>query len=235
MYESAVDVVVREGRGSCSLLQRCLGIGYGRAARLIDFMAEDGIVGPYNGSQAREVIISIADWEAMQSGASPEAPPTPPEPEASQKRRSNKIIPISDWTDENASSSQPTNIAADDNQRQPKQSAQSRRKSVSTQVDETVDDMEYEKVEYEDDDPDPEYEEEAEIETDAFEGEDYEDGEYEDDEYAEAEAGGEADDGEYEEVEYEEVDDEDYDDEDYDGEDYEEDDFDEEEYEAERA
>jgi DNA segregation ATPase FtsK/SpoIIIE, S-DNA-T family len=66
LYESAVDVVVREGRGSCSLLQRALGIGYGRAARLIDFMAEDGIVGQYNGSQAREVLMSIADWESMQ-------------------------------------------------------------------------------------------------------------------------------------------------------------------------
>lgn len=66
LYESAIDVVVREGRGSCSLLQRALGIGYGRAARLIDFMAEDGIVGQYNGSQAREVVLSIADWERMQ-------------------------------------------------------------------------------------------------------------------------------------------------------------------------
>ena len=56
LYEAAVDVVIREGRGSVSLLQRALGIGYGRAARLIDFMAEDGIVGQYNGSQAREVL-----------------------------------------------------------------------------------------------------------------------------------------------------------------------------------
>ena len=40
-----------------SLLQRALGIGYGRAARLIDFMAEDGIVGAYNGSNAREVLL----------------------------------------------------------------------------------------------------------------------------------------------------------------------------------
>ena len=45
LYEQAVEIVVREGRGSVSLLQRALGIGYGRAARLIDFMAEDGIVG----------------------------------------------------------------------------------------------------------------------------------------------------------------------------------------------
>src|SRR5690606_12209882 len=66
LYESAIEVVVREGRGSLSLIQRCLGIGYGRAARLVDYMAEDGIVGQYNGSQAREVIISLADWERMQ-------------------------------------------------------------------------------------------------------------------------------------------------------------------------
>ena len=65
LYEAAVEVVVREGRGSVSLLQRALGIGYGRAARLIDFMAEDRIVGEYNGSQAREVLISMSDWEAM--------------------------------------------------------------------------------------------------------------------------------------------------------------------------
>jgi DNA segregation ATPase FtsK/SpoIIIE, S-DNA-T family len=87
LYAAAIDVVVREGRGSCSLLQRALGIGYGRAARLIDFMAEDGIVGQYAGSQAREVIISIADWEAMQAaegtaGSGKAAPP-----------RSNKIRP----------------------------------------------------------------------------------------------------------------------------------------------
>jgi DNA segregation ATPase FtsK/SpoIIIE, S-DNA-T family len=65
LYETAVDIVIRERRGSVSLLQRALGIGYGRAARLVDFMAEDGIVGEYNGSQAREVMISLEDWEAM--------------------------------------------------------------------------------------------------------------------------------------------------------------------------
>ena len=45
LYEAAVEVIIREGRGSVSLLQRALGVGYGRGARLIDFMAEDGIVG----------------------------------------------------------------------------------------------------------------------------------------------------------------------------------------------
>ena len=47
LYEPAIEIVIREGRGSCSLLQRALGIGYGRAARLVDFMAEDGIVGEF--------------------------------------------------------------------------------------------------------------------------------------------------------------------------------------------
>jgi S-DNA-T family DNA segregation ATPase FtsK/SpoIIIE len=66
LYESAIEVVVRENRGSVSLLQRNLGIGYGRAARLIDFMEEDGIVGPYAGSQAREVLLTAEKWAEMQ-------------------------------------------------------------------------------------------------------------------------------------------------------------------------
>ena len=67
LYENAIDVVVREGRGSVSLLQRCLGIGYGRAARMIDWMAEDGVVGEYNGAQAREVIYSPEQWETVKA------------------------------------------------------------------------------------------------------------------------------------------------------------------------
>ncbi len=88
LYEAAVDIVIREGRGSVSLLQRALGIGYGRAARLVDFMAEDGIVGNYNGSQAREVLITLEQWAEMSGGqgnggdkppvASPAAPPRRP-------------------------------------------------------------------------------------------------------------------------------------------------------------
>ena len=64
LYNDAIDVVIREGRGSCSLLQRCLGVGYGRASRMIDWMAEDGIVGPHNGANAREVMYSAEEWEA---------------------------------------------------------------------------------------------------------------------------------------------------------------------------
>ena len=71
VYEQAIEVVIREGRGSVSLLQRSLGIGYGRAARLIDYMAEDGIVGDYNGSQAREVLYNLEQWEAIKASRVP--------------------------------------------------------------------------------------------------------------------------------------------------------------------
>lgn len=90
LYEAAVDIVVREGRGSCSLLQRALGIGYGRAARLIDFMSEDGIVGQYNGSQAREVVITLAQWDAMRTGAEGAE-------EKPAKSRGNKIRRDDSW------------------------------------------------------------------------------------------------------------------------------------------
>jgi S-DNA-T family DNA segregation ATPase FtsK/SpoIIIE len=73
LYEPAIEVVVREGRGSCSLLQRALGIGYGRAARLIDFMAEDGIVGEYKSGSAREVLYSWEEWEALKNGGDPKS------------------------------------------------------------------------------------------------------------------------------------------------------------------
>src|SRR5207247_895357 len=77
MYEPAIEVVVREGRGSVSLLQRSLGIGYGRAARLIDFMAEDGIVGAYNGSNAREVLYTPEQWAEVRGQGGERPLPTP--------------------------------------------------------------------------------------------------------------------------------------------------------------
>jgi DNA segregation ATPase FtsK/SpoIIIE, S-DNA-T family len=56
LYQDAVRVVCDMGRASTSTLQRRLRIGYGRAARLIDLMEKDGIVGPADGSKAREVL-----------------------------------------------------------------------------------------------------------------------------------------------------------------------------------
>ncbi len=69
MYEQAIEVVLREQRGSTSLLQRALGIGYGRASRLIDFMTEDGLLGGFNGSSARDVLVTSEEWELRKQGA----------------------------------------------------------------------------------------------------------------------------------------------------------------------
>ena len=56
LYDEAIRIVVEMGKASTSTLQRRLRIGYGRAARLLDIMEEDGIVGPPDGSKPREVL-----------------------------------------------------------------------------------------------------------------------------------------------------------------------------------
>ena len=74
LYETACRIVLASGRGSVSLLQRKLEIGYTRAARLIDMMAAEGIVGDYKGSKAREVVMALDDWETRH-GKCPAAKP----------------------------------------------------------------------------------------------------------------------------------------------------------------
>ncbi len=61
MWKDAVRVVIEGGKASTSLLQRRLRIGYGRAARLIETMEEQGIVGPADGARPREVLITSLD------------------------------------------------------------------------------------------------------------------------------------------------------------------------------
>jgi S-DNA-T family DNA segregation ATPase FtsK/SpoIIIE len=67
LFDQAVRVVLETKRGSVSLLQRRLTIGYSRASRLIEAMASAGIVGDYKGSQAREANITVEQWDAMQA------------------------------------------------------------------------------------------------------------------------------------------------------------------------
>ena len=64
LYDDAVRIVVASGRGSVSLLQRRLEIGYTRAARLVDMMAEDGIVGEYKEGKARDVLVTDEEWNS---------------------------------------------------------------------------------------------------------------------------------------------------------------------------
>jgi S-DNA-T family DNA segregation ATPase FtsK/SpoIIIE len=61
MYRDAVRVVVEGGKASASLLQRRLRVGYARAARLIETMEEQGIIGPADGARPREVLISSVE------------------------------------------------------------------------------------------------------------------------------------------------------------------------------
>lgn len=56
LFDEAVRVVLETKRGSVSLLQRRLGVGYARASRIIEMMAAAGILGEYKGSQTREVV-----------------------------------------------------------------------------------------------------------------------------------------------------------------------------------
>ena len=73
LFEEATRIILESQRGSVSLLQRKLGIGYSRAARLVDMMAEVGLVGDYKGSQAREVLFTLEEWEASRGGEEEEA------------------------------------------------------------------------------------------------------------------------------------------------------------------
>jgi S-DNA-T family DNA segregation ATPase FtsK/SpoIIIE len=61
LYEEAVRLVLQMGKASTSTLQRHLRLGYGRAARILDMMQRDGIIGPPDGSKPREVL-KRPDW-----------------------------------------------------------------------------------------------------------------------------------------------------------------------------
>jgi S-DNA-T family DNA segregation ATPase FtsK/SpoIIIE len=66
LFDKAVEIIIESGRGSVSLLQRRLAIGYGRASRLVDQMGLAGILGEHKGSVAREVIVTMDEWKRMQ-------------------------------------------------------------------------------------------------------------------------------------------------------------------------
>jgi S-DNA-T family DNA segregation ATPase FtsK/SpoIIIE len=67
LFDKAVEILIEGGRGSVSLLQRRLALGYGRASRLIDLMGQAGLLGEHKGSQAREVIVSMEEWQRMKA------------------------------------------------------------------------------------------------------------------------------------------------------------------------
>ena len=66
LLPEAITIVVESGQASVSMLQRRLKLGYARAARLVDQMEQRGIVGPFEGSKPRKVLLSREDWMQMQ-------------------------------------------------------------------------------------------------------------------------------------------------------------------------
>ena len=79
LLPAAVDMVLETGQASVSMLQRRLKLGYSRAARLVDQMEDRGIVGPFEGSKPRQLLITRAQWDEMRLGGAPagteETPP----------------------------------------------------------------------------------------------------------------------------------------------------------------
>ena len=69
MLPAAVDVILETGQASVSMLQRRLKLGYARAARIVDEMEEKGIVGPFQGSKPRDILITKEQWASMQGNA----------------------------------------------------------------------------------------------------------------------------------------------------------------------
>ena len=68
LLPAAVEVILETGQASVSMLQRRLKLGYARAARIVDEMEERGIVGPFEGSKPRQLLVTKEQWQAMMSG-----------------------------------------------------------------------------------------------------------------------------------------------------------------------
>lgn len=82
LFPAAVNIVMETGLCSVSLLQRRLNVGYARAARIVDEMEEHNIVGPFEGTKPRRLLITKEQWHAMQRGEQVSINPTGLQPEA---------------------------------------------------------------------------------------------------------------------------------------------------------
>jgi S-DNA-T family DNA segregation ATPase FtsK/SpoIIIE len=83
LIDQATEVVVETGMASVSMLQRRLKLGYARAARLVDQLEDKGIVGPFEGSKPRQVLITKEQWQELKYrqgtvvGNMPQSAPAP--------------------------------------------------------------------------------------------------------------------------------------------------------------
>ncbi|MCC6784043.1 MAG: DNA translocase FtsK [Planctomycetes bacterium] len=72
LYDQAAEVILGQQRGSATLIQRALAVGYTRATRLLEMMEEDGLVGPFLGSKSRDVLMTLEEWRAREAAAAEE-------------------------------------------------------------------------------------------------------------------------------------------------------------------
>jgi S-DNA-T family DNA segregation ATPase FtsK/SpoIIIE len=79
LYEDARNIVLTDGKASTSYLQRRLGIGYSRAAKILDALEAHGIVGPANGSKPREILGGVG------AGVEQTAPSDIPQQDSQEK------------------------------------------------------------------------------------------------------------------------------------------------------
>ena len=69
LFEQAVECVIEAGQASTSLLQRRCKLGYARAARIMDQMEQEGVIGPYEGAKPRSVLVTMAQWQERKLSA----------------------------------------------------------------------------------------------------------------------------------------------------------------------
>lgn len=189
MFDRAVEIVLETKRGSVSLLQRRLAIGYTRASRLIDLMGIAGILSDHKGSVARDVKISIEEWDAMKDLVAQDQ-------QRLQQGNPEPQDPHQLMFDANAQADDEEEPPFETDEHEPAVEVHG---TIDDEEDE--DDEEYEYEEEDEDDEESEDEDEADEEADDEEEED-EDEEVEDDD---AEEEDELEEDE-EEVEYEYVD-----------------------------
>jgi len=92
LYLKAIEVVIEAGQASTSMLQRRLGVGYARAGRLIDQLAEHGVIGPFEGSKPRQVLMTRQQFLEMTMSRET--------PAANEKPSSNQLSILSMYADD---------------------------------------------------------------------------------------------------------------------------------------
>jgi len=181
LFEKAVEIVLETKRGSVSLLQRRLTIGYARSSRLIEAMAAAGILGDHKGSQAREVQITPEEWEAMQQMQAEQAGGAPAQDQSTDDASGGDASGGDDPALRYEGESAADDLTDDEEDAYEEEEGD----AEDDEEYETVDEYEEEDDDEYEDDPDAKAEYEYEYDEDAEE-EDEDDGDWED-EYEEVE------------------------------------------------